>query len=327
MHRSHRSLFTYLFLGIAAAIACGPQPIDVPEDEDDDDDDNGGNSGTGATGVGGSFGGTFSGGGTYATGGTPPSGGVAGVQAGGVAGVQAGGVAGVQATGGFPTGGAAGAAAGAFPTGGVSGTPATGGAAGTAAGAAGAAGSGTVSCDAAFAVGMDGFVRAPGASGCWHGYASAGGDTGTTVMPTSFAMCGMGCMLRVTGTVGPATSANSYAGVMYMGFNVNQATGSTAVGTIAPTGAGLAVTFTKTTGPATIRVQISSGSAATTRWCANLTTSGAVIPYAMFNTQCWDMMGTAYAKQPIDTVQIIIPGPDAAMGAAFDVTLVSVKDT
>ena len=315
MHRYNRSLFSFLTLGTAVAIACGPQPIDVPEDNDDDND----RGGTGA--MGGSFGGAVpSGGSGY--GGVTPTGGFGGV-------TPTGGFSGTAPTGGFGTGGSisTGGVAG-FPTGGVStggvgptgGTP-TGGAAGTPA-TGGGAGMGMVACDATFMVATDGFVRAPGTSGCWHGYASAGGDTGSMVMPTSFAMCGMGCMLRATGTVGPATAANSYAGVMYMGFNVNQALGSTAVGTIAPTGTSLVVTFTKTSGPAVIRAQISAGM---TRWCATLMTSPATIAYTSFNTACWDNTGTAYAKQPIDTVQLVIPGADAA--APFDVTLVSVKDT
>jgi hypothetical protein len=183
-----------------------------------------------------------------------------------------------------------------------------------------------VACDAAFAVGADGFVRAPAAGGgCWHGYASAGGDTGSMVMPTSFGSCGMGCMLKASGMVGPATMENSYAGVVYLGFNVNQAAGASAKTTVTPTGTSLAVQYTNTGASAIVRVQISAGSAATTRWCAPLTSASATIPYAMFNTECWEGgAGTAYAMQPIDTVQLIIPG--GATAAAFDITLVSVKD-
>jgi hypothetical protein len=44
----------------------------------------------------------------------------------------------------------------------------------------------------------------------------------------------------------------------------------------------------------------------------------------MFNTQCWDNMGQAYAKQPIESVIIVMPG-DAAT-TAFDFTLHSVRD-
>jgi hypothetical protein len=142
-------------------------------------------------------------------------------------------------------------------------------------------------------------------------------------MPTMFGSCGAGCMLKASGTVGPATAANSYAGVVYLGFNLNQATGASAKTTVVPTGAGLAVQYTNTGASAIVRVQLSAG---TTRWCAPLTSASATIPYAMFNTECWEGgAGTAYAKEAIDTVQLIIPGADAE--AAFDITLVSVKDT
>src|SRR6185503_5814179 len=235
-------------------------------------------------GQGGSFGGSVTGGfsGTF-TGGTTATGGFSGTVTGGTPGT--GGVSGTPATGGnFPTGGTVtGGTAGTFPTGGVAGVGVTGGTGGTPSTAG--TGSGMTTCDAAFAAGADGFIRAPGASGCWHGYAYAGGDTGSTVMPTTFAMCGMGCMLHVSGTLGAATAANAYAGVAFLGFNINQAAGASAVGTLAPTGTSLVVTYTKTAGPATIRAQIQAG---TSRWCANLTTSPATIAYTAFNTACWD---------------------------------------
>jgi hypothetical protein len=48
------------------------------------------------------------------------------------------------------------------------------------------------------------------------------------------------------------------------------------------------------------------------------------VPYTTFNTACWDNSGTAYAKQPIEAVQLVAPGDMAA--APLDMTLVSVKD-
>jgi hypothetical protein len=49
------------------------------------------------------------------------------------------------------------------------------------------------------------------------------------------------------------------------------------------------------------------------------------IPYASFNTACWDGTGSAYAKQPIQNIGLIAPGGPAAV--PIDMTLVSVKDT
>jgi len=140
-------------------------------------------------------------------------------------------------------------------------------------------------------------------------------------MPTTFSMCGTGCMLRVSGTLGAATAANSYAGVVFVGFNINQTAGSSVVGRFTPAGTSLVVTYTKVSGPATIRVQIQAG---TSRWCANLSASPATIPYTTFNTACWDTSGTAYAKQPIEALQLVVPGGPTA--TPIDMTLNSVRD-
>jgi hypothetical protein len=236
-----------------------------------------------------------------------------------------GGSGGAMAGSGAATAGSGGSGAGV-------GGAATGGAAGASAGAAGSGtgGGNAVTCDATFAVGSDGFVRAPGVAGdCWHGYASSGKgamDMASVIMPTTYAACGAGCMLRLSGTLGAANADNDYTGVVFFGFNVNQATGSNAKGTVTPKGTGLTATFTNTGASPIVRVQISAGTAETTRWCANAT-SGVAIPYTMFNTKCWDTTvagAAAYAMQPIDTVQIVLPGGEA--DAPFDITLMSVKD-
>ena len=114
------------------------------------------------------------------------------------------------------------------------------------------------------------------------------------------------------------------AGVVYLGFNVNQPAGSSTFTTLAPAGTSLVVTYTKVSGPATIRVQIQAGA---NRWCANLTASPATIPYTSFNLMCWETAPPAtgaYAKQPIEAVQLVAPGGE--MAQPIDMTLVSVKD-
>jgi len=323
MSRSVIAFASYLTLAATTAVACGPAPVEVPEPVPPPSSGGTGNTGQGGgsgSGVGGSSGVTsFGGSGGSVVGGTGGAGGSVSGSGGAVSG--AGGSVAGQGAGGTPpvTGGASGAA-----TGGSAGVT-TGGAAG-ASGAAGSAGASEVACDAAFAVAADGFVRAPAAGGqCWHGYASAGKgamDTGSTLMPTSFAMCGMGCMLHFSGTLGASTAANNYTGVVYMGFNVAEAAGGGTKGTVKPAGTGLTVTYTNTGASPIVRVQIGAGN---TYYCATLTASGMTVPYAMFNTACWDNSGTAYAAgTAIDTVQIVLPGADAA--APFDFTLVSVKD-
>ena len=317
--------FGYVPLGILLA-NCGAEPLDIPEPEPPRQNPTGGTGSGGTSGFGGtqSTSGTTGVSGSFSQSGTQSTAGTNGQAGTGVAGnIGAGGT--VAGTGGT-TGGTA-PIGGTTPVGGtsaagtssVAGTAPTAGT-GTTAGSAGT-GAGEVVCGAAFDVTSDGFVRAPGSSGCWHGYASAGGDTGSTVAPKMFNSCGEGCMIKASGTVGPANADNDYVGSIYIGFNVNQGSGSSSRGTVTPTGTGLNVVFTNTGGSATVRVQISAGN---TRWCA-LATSGTTIPYTTFNTACWDDSGTAYGKQAIDTVQLVIPGVEEE--SPFDITLVSVKDT
>jgi len=180
-------------------------------------------------------------------------------------------------------------------------------------------------CGSAYEVAADGFVKMPAAGGkCWHGYAFAGADAGSMISPRDFSACGSPCTLRISGTVGPATAANSYAGVAYLGFNVGQDAGSTTVPTVTPTGTGLTVTVSASTGALPVRVQLTGTGA--TFWCYTLTGASPVtIPYAMFNTACWDGSGTAYAKQPITSIELVVPGGmNAASGVS--VALTSVRE-
>jgi hypothetical protein len=327
MRRSIIHFSGYVTLAVALAAACSPEPPD-DEREPEDPTGKGGSGGTtsnaGKGGMVSSSGGTVgtTGGTVGNTGGTVATGGAAGgVAMGGAAGTLGkGGAAGSAAQGKGGTGSATGGASGSTGVGGTS-APTAG-----MTGMAGTTGLPPVECGTTFTVGSDGFVRAPAAGGaCWHGYASAGGDTLSTVMPKEFGMCGVDCMLKVTGTVAPATEENMYAGVAYLGFNLKQGLGATAKMTVVPTGTGIAVTYGNVGASEIVRVQISAGSAATTRWCAPLVTSGAVIPYAMFNTQCWEGgTGTAYAKQPIDTLQLIVPG--GAAEAPLDIQLTAIQE-
>ena len=62
----------------------------------------------------------------------------------------------------------------------------------------------------------------------------------------------------------------------------------------------------------------------TTEWCAPLPAGGSgTIPWAMFNTQCWDGTGIAFvAGTPISKVQVVLPS-DAVMSRPFCICLVS----
>jgi hypothetical protein len=96
------------------------------------------------------------------------------------------------------------------------------------------------------------------------------------------------------------------------------------VPTVTPTGTGLTVTVSASTGALPVRVQLTGTGA--TFWCYTLTGASPVtIPYAMFNTACWDGSGTAYAKQPITSIELVVPGGmNAASGVS--VALTSVRE-
>jgi hypothetical protein len=202
----------------------------------------------------------------------------------------------------------------------------TGGSTGNTGGSTGAGGSMATTCGSSFAVASNGFVTMPNAAGgCWSGYAYAGGDAGSTIMPDmtkQFSMCGTPCMLTMTGTVGPAV-APSYLGTAWIGFNIGQPAGTTTTPAVTPTGTGLTVEFMNSSSTMLMfRVQITDG---TTRWCYQVTGASPVtIPYGMFNTACWDGTGTNYAKQPITAIQLTLAG--AATAQMANLTLVSVKE-
>jgi hypothetical protein len=197
------------------------------------------------------------------------------------------------------------------------------------AGVSGSAGS-TGTCAPTFDVSSNGFVQAPGASGsCLQGYAFAGGDAGSSITPMSFATCGAACMLKMSGTVGAATMANAYAGVGYVGFNVGQDASSTTPATIVPKGSGLTVTFTASTGTLPLRLQLAADMTGAVFWCYTIATPSAgtvTVPYAMFNKTCWDNMGAFYAKEPIMSIQMSVPG-GATATTGVSVAITGVKET
>jgi hypothetical protein len=273
----------------------------------------GGQGGSSSTGTGGNGSGT--GGNSSGTGGTHTGGstGAGGTHTGGNTGT--GGI--LTGTGGTHTGGSTG-------TGGIS--PGTGGVSpGTGGTSTGTGGTGVTTCGTSFDVTAAGFVTMPAVGGgCWSGFASDGGDAGSTISPGAFSSCGMPCMLTMTGTLNASNAANSYAGYSYLGFNVGQdSSGSTPV-TVVPKGTSLTVTYTNTSA-STVRVALNADATGTTSWCYTATSSPVTIPYTSFTEQCYDTTpGTAYAKQGIISVQLSVPG--AATSGPVNVTLVSVVE-
>jgi hypothetical protein len=221
---------------------------------------------------------------------------------------------------------------------GSTGVPGAGGTSGAPVGAAGSTGINEGQAGTSFNAGLGGAATAaggttgaggapvavpPGAppggyfrSGTWNGYAfTATNIAGTTIAPTTFETLPAGEPFCVTGSV---AADPAFAGVSLLGFNLSQAQlaaeGETepAIGTIVPTGTGIAVAFTKTV-PSTLRIQIQGPTGETNdedRWCYEIPGNAGPVfaPYAEFNTACWDGTGTDYTGQPLAAVLFTVPG-------------------
>ncbi|HEX7476497.1 MAG TPA: hypothetical protein VF331_01695 [Polyangiales bacterium] len=164
-------------------------------------------------------------------------------------------------------------------------------------------------------------------SGAWHGYAwTNAAGTGSTIMPKDFSARAAGAPYCVSGTVGASTD---FSGLALLGVNLNQAqTGvNPPLMSVTPTSAGLNINvMNKGTSPLRVQIQGPMGATvATDRWCAPVVGSGGFIPWTSFNTKCWDASGTAYAKQPLQQVQVMVPGGMTAP-IAFDFCLVSIGE-
>ena len=168
-------------------------------------------------------------------------------------------------------------------------------------------------------------------SGSWHGYAWTGDDAlnlGTTRSVQNYAMLAAGDPFCLSGNVGPDPDVpvgTGYQGVALLGFNVAQEAFAAVegqeptIGSLVPTGMGVAVNYTKTAGQ-TLRIQLQGPMGATVdsqRWCAELAAvqGPAFIPYTSFRTQCWLAAGAAgsvaYNREPLSAVVMTIPGDDA----------------
>jgi hypothetical protein len=61
------------------------------------------------------------------------------------------------------------------------------------------------------------------------------------------------------------------------------------------------------------------------RWCATITAfdQAVLIPWAAFNTACWDHSGSTYAGQPIQNVDVLVPGATVAGAYSFCVNSIA----
>jgi hypothetical protein len=219
---------------------------------------------------------------------------------------------GTAGTGGRGGGGSGGSSAGTTGTGGRGG------------GGGGGTGGTAPTCGTAYAVTADGFVTTPAVGGgCWRGYAYTGGDPASTIAPANFATCGLPCLLRLSGTIGPSVTP-TFAGFGIVGFNLRQDYATVPNPVVSPAGTGVIVAFSGSTGGLPLRAQLTNG---TTTWCYTLTgkTSPVTIPYFDFNVSCWDNVGTFYSKVPINAIMLSVPG-GAVATPNVSVTLESVRE-
>ena len=131
-------------------------------------------------------------------------------------------------------------------------------------------------------------------------------------------------MLTMTGTLNAAVSP-TYAGYSYLGFNIGQDASGSANTAVTPKGSGITVTFTNTSAAPVVRVALNADAAGATSYCAAVTSSPATVKYSAFTQQCYNPTpGPAYAKTPIVSVQLSVPG--GATSVSVNVTLVSVVE-
>jgi cellulose 1,4-beta-cellobiosidase len=127
------------------------------------------------------------------------------------------------------------------------------------------------------------------------------------ISPMNFEARPKGQPLCAMGTV---AAVADYSGTALVGVNLNQPMGMGSPLTVMKSKAGVFVQV-KNTGGSTLRVQIQGPNGAmdaNDRWCAPLSGTSAFIPWATFNTKCWDNSGTAYSGSPLVAAMVLVPG-------------------
>ncbi|HEY3495031.1 MAG TPA: hypothetical protein VGK73_10110 [Polyangiaceae bacterium] len=315
-------------LAALIAVAC-----DDPKKKrrgDDDDNQGGETSATGGSAGKGTTGGSSGDSASGATGGGANSGGTGNATSSGGSGATGGGVSSggsgdAPSTGGtgFESGGSSAANGGSGASEG-----AVGGTAGTESGGSGGSGGDVPApeCGTGWHVFADGYVTAPGASGCWKGWAFTATNLSGTIAPANYTGCTEPCALCASGSV---AADLEFGGIGILGFSLSETYDAASKAAVVPSGGSLTVSFENPLG-APLRVQIlgpSGSTSETDRWCYNLVgTSGTTtIPYSSFNTHCWSGDGYAYSGEPLVTAQLLVPGTDES-SIAFDICLTGMSD-
>ena len=177
-----------------------------------------------------------------------------------------------------------------------------------------------------------GYAAVPPSTIGMGGYTFAFSDgvaMGSTACISTLAFCGMG-------TIG---AANPPAYTIYgggIGVNLNQlmATGAAMqpINAYAATGAGINYALSAVP-PAGTRLIIDNSPAyvqgppvsGVVDYCAPITLQTATIPWATFNTKCWDGTGTALAAAPATAHHIQVEVTSGAAAGAFNFCVTSLK--
>jgi hypothetical protein len=159
-------------------------------------------------------------------------------------------------------------------------------------------------------------------SGDWHGYAWTSASLGSTIAPSDFSADTTGFPFCAKGTVVPSGSTDDAE----IGFNINQAQGqNTPVGTWQPTtvGVGGVVVNVSNPGGSTLLVELTVPG--TTNYWATI---GAfdqdfLILWTTFNTLL-DQSGSTYAGQPIQDIDVRVPGKTVTTTYSFCVNSITI---
>jgi hypothetical protein len=157
-------------------------------------------------------------------------------------------------------------------------------------------------------------------NGTWQGLVTtATRATGTNITPATFDAHVPGTPFCVEGTVARQPAFETEATLI---FTLNQTPGALPAA-VAPTGSGIAVSFTRSTG-APLRLELTGPAGV---WCYELPVvrGQAFVPYAEFNTTCWDGLGQTYGGEPVESLGFEVPGR-AEQDTAYDFCVAGFAD-
>jgi hypothetical protein len=151
-------------------------------------------------------------------------------------------------------------------------------------------------------------------NGTWAGFAFTAADQSSTISPADFSATPSGSPFCVSGTVNPDPS---YANFALLGVNLNQAEDGTIVGPAFAAGSGIEVDIDNPLGSQMMVQLVGAGTG--DMWCT-YTTTGGIIPWGAFRRECWTQTGAPYALEPLEQLNVVVPG-NASAAIPFDFCL------